>query len=73
VVALAGPYDLSGCWVALNLLTKGGYIFYTQSRNEAEAFEIAMTLTLHRILREVSCRHLVIHGSLDRLFPPERA
>src|SRR6266851_3899938 len=30
VIALAGPYDLSECWQALNPLTKGGYVFYTK-------------------------------------------
>ncbi|TMG63683.1 MAG: alpha/beta fold hydrolase [Chloroflexi bacterium] len=35
IVALAGPYDLSECWAALNPLTKDGYVFYTHSRDEA--------------------------------------
>ncbi len=73
VIALAGPYDLSECWAALNPLTRGGYIFYTKSRDEAEAFEKAKTLTLRGILGKVTCPLLVIHGALDRLFPPEQA
>lgn len=73
VVALAGPYDLSECWAALNPLTKGGYVFYTKSRDEAEAFERAKQLTLRGVLDRVACPLLVIHGAKDRLFPPEQA
>jgi 2,6-dihydroxypseudooxynicotine hydrolase len=73
VVALAGPYDLSECWPGLNPLTKGGYVFYTKSRDEAEAFERSQALTLRGVLKDVTCPLLVIHGGKDRLFPPEQA
>jgi len=73
LVALAGPYDLSECWAALNPLTKGGYRFYTKSRDESEAFEKAKQLTLAGVLKDVTCPMLVIHGGKDRLFPPEQA
>ncbi|TMF22849.1 MAG: alpha/beta fold hydrolase [Chloroflexi bacterium] len=73
IVALAGPYDLAECWAGLNALTKGGYVFYTKSRDEAEAFERAKALTLRGVLGEVRCPLLVIHGGKDRLFPPEQA
>ena len=73
LVALAGPYDLSECWPALNPLTRGGYVFYTKSRDEAEAFERSKALTLRGVLKDVSCPLLVIHGGKDRLFPPEQA
>lgn len=73
IVALAGPYDLAECWDALNPLTKGGYVFYTKSRDEREAFERSKTLTLRGILADVAQPLLVIHGAKDRLFPPEQA
>jgi dienelactone hydrolase len=73
LVALAGPYDLSECWAALNRLTRGGYVFYTKSRDEAEAFEKSKGLTLRGVLKDVTCPLLVIHGGRDRLFPPEQA
>lgn len=73
LVALAGPYDLSECWGALNPLTRGGYVFYTKSGDEAEAFEKSKTLSLHGVLKDVACPLLVIHGGKDRLFPPEQA
>ncbi|HEV8537056.1 MAG TPA: alpha/beta fold hydrolase [Candidatus Limnocylindria bacterium] len=73
LVALAGPYDLSECWAALNPLTKGGYVFYTKSRDEAEAFERSRELHLRGVLDKVRCPLLVIHGAKDRLFPPEQA
>jgi len=73
VIALAGPYDLSECWPALNPLTKGGYVFYTKSKDEAEAFEKSKALTLRGILDKVTCPLLIIHGALDRLFPPAQA
>ena len=73
LVALAGPYDLSECWPALNPLTKGGYTFYTHSKDEAEAFEKAKRLSLQGVIDKVDCPILVIHGAKDRLFPPEQA
>src|SRR5207244_12757918 len=73
LVALAGPYDLSECWPQLNPLTKGGYVFYTQSRDEAEALDRPKALTLRGLLKDVTCPLLVIHGGKDRLFPPEHA
>ncbi|TMD61858.1 MAG: alpha/beta fold hydrolase [Chloroflexi bacterium] len=73
IVALAGPYDLAECWAALNPLTKGGYLFYTWSRDEDEAFERAKALTLHGVLADVKQPLLVIHGARDRLFPAEQA
>jgi dipeptidyl aminopeptidase/acylaminoacyl peptidase len=73
LVALAGPYDLSECWPALNELTRAGYVFYTKSRDEAEAFERSKTLALHGVLEHVGQPMLVIHGARDRLFPPAQA
>jgi dipeptidyl aminopeptidase/acylaminoacyl peptidase len=73
LVALAGPYDLSECWAALNPLTRGGYRFYTKSRDEDEAFAKTKALTLAGVLKDVRCPMLVIHGGQDRLFPPAQA
>jgi pimeloyl-ACP methyl ester carboxylesterase len=73
LVALAGPYNLGDCWDALNPLTKGGYVFYTKSADEAEAKRKAYTLTLEGVLDRVTQPMLVIHGAKDRLFPPSQA
>jgi 2,6-dihydroxypseudooxynicotine hydrolase len=73
LVALAGPYDLSQCWPALNPLTRGGYVYYTHSRDEAEAFEKSKQLSLRGVIDKVDCPILIIHGAKDRLFPPEQA
>ena len=73
LVGLAGPYNLGDCWDALNPLTKGGYIFYTKSADEAEARRKAYTLNLEGMLDRVSQPFLVIHGARDRLFPPAQA
>ncbi|TMD39245.1 MAG: alpha/beta hydrolase [Chloroflexi bacterium] len=73
VVGLAGPYNLGDCWDALNPLTKGGYIFYTKSKDEAEARAKAYTLNLEGVLNRVTQPLLVIHGARDRLFPPAQA
>jgi 2,6-dihydroxypseudooxynicotine hydrolase len=73
VVGLAGPYNLGDCWDALNPLTRGGYIFYTKSADDAEARRKAYTLTLEGVLHNVTQPLLVIHGARDRLFPPEQA
>jgi pimeloyl-ACP methyl ester carboxylesterase len=73
LIALAGPYNLGDCWDALNPLTKGGYIFYTKSADEAEAKRKAYTLNLEGMLHMVTQPMLVIHGARDRLFPPAQA
>jgi pimeloyl-ACP methyl ester carboxylesterase len=73
LVGLAGPYNLGECWDALNPLTRGGYIFYTKSADEAEAKRKAYTLNLEGILDKVNQPMLVIHGAKDRLFPPSHA
>ena len=73
IVGLAGPYNLGECWDALNPLTKGGYIFYTKSADEAEAKRKAYTLNLEGVLENVTQPLLVIHGARDRLFPPAQA
>jgi 2,6-dihydroxypseudooxynicotine hydrolase len=73
LVGLAGPYNLGECWDALNPLTRGGYVFYTKSKDEAEAKRKAYTLNLEGILEKVDQPMLVIHGAKDRLFPPSHA
>lgn len=73
VVGLAGPYNLGDCWDALNPLTRGGYVFYTKSTDEAEAKQKAYTLNLEGVLDKVDQPLLVIHGARDRLFPPAQA
>jgi dienelactone hydrolase len=73
LVALAGPYNLGECWDALNPLTRGGYVFYTKSADEAEARQKAYGLNLDGVLHDVTQPMLVIHGAKDRLFPPAQA
>jgi 2,6-dihydroxypseudooxynicotine hydrolase len=73
VVALAGPYNLGECWEALNPLTRGGYVFYTRSADEAEAKRRAYAFNLEGMLHLVDQPMLVIHGARDRLFPPAQA
>ena len=73
VVGLSGPYNLGECWDNLNPLTKGGYIFYTKSADEAEARRKAYSLSLEGVLDKVTQPLLVIHGARDGLFPPAQA
>ena len=73
VVGLAGPYNLAECWDALNPLTRGGYVFYTKSADEAEARRKAQALSLEGVLGNLTQPFLVIHGARDRLFPPAQA
>ncbi len=73
LVALAAPYNLGECWDALNPLTRGGYVYYTKSADEAEARRKAFTLSLEGILHRVEQPMLVIHGGRDWLFPPAQA
>ncbi len=48
-------------------------MFYTKSKDEAEAREKAYALNLEGVVHKVSQPLLVIHGARDRLFPPEQA
>ncbi len=73
IVSLAGPYSLGECWDALNPLTRGGYVFYTKSADEAEARRRADALNLEGVMARVQQPLLVIHGARDRLFPPAQA
>jgi pimeloyl-ACP methyl ester carboxylesterase len=73
VVALAGPYNLGDCWDSLNPLTRGGYVFYTKSPDEAAARRTAFSLNLEGVLGRVDQPLLVIHGARDRLFPASHA
>jgi 2,6-dihydroxypseudooxynicotine hydrolase len=73
IVGLSGPYNLGECWDSLNPLTRGGYIFYTKSANDAEARQKAYSLNLEDVLDRVTQPLLVIHGGRDRLFPPAHA
>ena len=73
LVGLAAPYNLGECWDALNPLTRGGYVFYSKSADEAEGKRKASTLSLEGILGRVTQPLLVIHGGKDRLFPPAQA
>ncbi|HZK73996.1 MAG TPA: alpha/beta hydrolase, partial [Clostridia bacterium] len=73
LVGLAGPYNLGECWDALNPLTRGGYVYYTKSADEAEAKGKAYALNLEGILGRVTQPMLVIHGAKDGLFPPSHA
>jgi dipeptidyl aminopeptidase/acylaminoacyl peptidase len=73
LVGLAAPYNLGDCWDALNPLTKGGYVFYTKSADEAAAKRMAYSLNLEGVLGRVTQPLLVIHGAKDRLFPPAQA
>ena len=73
LVALAAPYNLGECWDSLNPLTRGGYVFYTKSKDENEARQKALTFNLEGVLHRVRQPMLVIHGAKDRLFPPAQA
>src|SRR5205823_482302 len=71
VIALAGPYDLSECWAALNPLTRGGYVFYTRSRDEAVAVVVAI-VEVHLAAATGSRIPVRVVRSVDEEIVPQR-
>jgi len=72
-VCLSGPYDFGAAWDGLPPLTKRTFQVRSWAASEAQAREIASTLTLRNRLSGISAPLLVVAGRKDRLFPYQQA
>jgi dipeptidyl aminopeptidase/acylaminoacyl peptidase len=72
-VALAGPYDFGDCWDRLPQLTRDTFRVRSRADSDAEAKQIAHTLSLEGVAEKITARLLIVFGRLDRLIPWQHA
>jgi len=72
-VALAGPFDFGDCWSGLPQLTRRTFEIRSRATSDAEAHEIAATLTLDGHAEAITAPLLIVFGRRDRLIPWQHA
>ncbi len=72
-VALAGPYDFSGDFDELPVLTRAAFQRRSGAASAEEARERAAALTLAGAAERITSPLLVVFGKLDRLIPYRQA
>jgi dipeptidyl aminopeptidase/acylaminoacyl peptidase len=72
-VALAGPWDFGECWPQLPQLTRDTFRVRSRAGSDAEAREIAHTLSLDGVAGKITAPLLIVFGRLDRLIPWQHA
>jgi 2,6-dihydroxypseudooxynicotine hydrolase len=68
-VALAGPYDFGECWGQLPELTRRTFQVRSRSASDAEARQVASTLSLDGVAEKITAPLLIVFGRRDRLIP----
>jgi 2,6-dihydroxypseudooxynicotine hydrolase len=72
-VALAGPYSFGDCWEQLPELTRKTFEVRSGATDDAQAHEIASTLSLQGQTSKITAPLLVVFGRKDRLIPWQHA
>jgi 2,6-dihydroxypseudooxynicotine hydrolase len=72
-VALAGPYDFGNCWEQLPELTRETFRVRSRAGSDAEAKQLAHTLSLEGVAEKITAPVLVVFGRQDRLIPWQHA
>jgi pimeloyl-ACP methyl ester carboxylesterase len=72
-VALAGPYDFGDCWPRLPELTRRTFCVRSRSGDDAEARQVAHTLSLDGVAEKITAPLLIVFGRQDRLIPWQHA
>jgi dipeptidyl aminopeptidase/acylaminoacyl peptidase len=72
-VALAGPFNFGECWAGLPELTRRTFEVRARAANEAEARDIALTLSLEKSAVDITAPLLIVFGRQDRLIPWRQA
>jgi len=72
-VALAGPFNFGACWESLPELTRKTFQVRSRTDSEAEAREVALTLSLEGTARAITAPLLIVFGRQDRLIPWQQA
>ena len=68
-VALAGPFNFGDCWDQLPQLTRETFRVRSRAGSDAEAKQIASTLTLEGSADRITAPLLIVFGRQDRLIP----
>jgi 2,6-dihydroxypseudooxynicotine hydrolase len=72
-VSLSGPYDWVETFDGRNELSREAFRVRSHSKTMAEAREVAKTLTLQGVAKNITCPIFVVGGELDQLTPPHNA
>jgi 2,6-dihydroxypseudooxynicotine hydrolase len=72
-ISLSGPYNWVETFDGRNELSREAFRVRSHSRNMDEAREVAKTLTLEGVAKNITCPIFVVGGELDNLTPPHNA
>jgi 2,6-dihydroxypseudooxynicotine hydrolase len=72
-IALSGPFDWERIWDGLPELTRETFRVRSHSKDEAQAREVAKTLTMKEAAARITCPIFIVTGRQDRLVPASHA
>jgi 2,6-dihydroxypseudooxynicotine hydrolase len=72
-ISLSGPYSWVETFDARNELSREAFRVRSHSKSMETAREVAKTLTLEGVARNITCPIFVVGGELDNLTPPHNA
>jgi 2,6-dihydroxypseudooxynicotine hydrolase len=72
-VSLAGPFNFGECWDGLPQLTRDTFRVRAGAATDAQAREIALTLDLGAVAKNLLAPLLIVFGRQDRLIPWEHS
>lgn len=72
-ISLSGPYSWVGTFDGRNELSREAFRVRSHSKTMEEAREVAKTLTLEGVAKNITCPIYVVGGELDNLTPPHNA
>jgi dienelactone hydrolase len=72
-ISLSGPYSWVETFDGRNELSREAFRVRSHSRTMEEAREVAKTLTLEGVAKNITCPIFVVGGELDTLTPPHNA
>jgi dienelactone hydrolase len=72
-VSLSGPYSWVETFDGRNELSREAFRVRTHSKTMEQAREVAKTLTLEGVAKNITCPIYVVAGELDNLTPPHNA
>ncbi len=72
-LSYSGPYSWLEIFDGRNELSREAFRVRSHSKTMEEAREVAKTLTLEGVAKNITCPIYIVAGELDRLTPPENA
>lgn len=72
-ISLSGPYSWVETFDARNELSREAFRVRSHSKSMEDAREVAKTLTLEGVAKNITCPIFVVGGELDSLTPPHNA